>query len=203
MNSPESVNSPEPKDKLKSGNDRGAFRINTRILLEFREVSDLEQSLAPLFKLTQACALQEHLDKANIGIQDGLSALARLEPMTAELLGNLNAKIDLVSRAIQDVNQQQNPAERIAELTVSLSSNGLSFLSNSALKLKQNLAIHIQLLPEKDPLLFYATVVRCKQADQNWKISLQITKIDAFVERKLSKYILDRQIRKKTNKTLS
>lgn len=214
VNSPERINSPEPartssperinspvrvdSNIPKQKNLRKTFRIIVSAQVEYHSLANNEQPLSSLFDMDEVYALQEIIDNANESIQGGLAKLTRTDPLVAELLTNFNDKLDALSHHIQVVCQQPGKSENLSAFDISLSTEGLSFMSAHRIEKGSILAMHL-ILPIQMHILCYGEVLRCVEINDKWEVALGYKDLEKNSERRLSRYILEHQINQKSS----
>lgn len=174
------------------GNDRREFfRINDRVIVEFRPIEN-----------DQASVIGERLQH-NSSQQDN-QQLRALESAFTHLVDQINHQDRDIARALRMLDDKLNlihrqirnlvkPVETEKARDVNLSAGGMALIADEALPAKTQLEVTLQLIPSAITITAIARVIDCKRADEGYLMRLAFIHMDDYDRNLLVKHTLGRQ----------
>jgi len=181
-------------------NRRAGFRINDRVLLEWRVLADPHfsaEAISGLFHPAPYQSLRLRLSDAEKGFQDCQNRLAKKDPVCVEALSWLDSRINTLSDLMFTLIQHTGEDSDLTETEVSLSTEGIGFISETALRPGAWIALRLVLLPQQESVTIKATITRCEPlSDRNGYLTgVQFVELDSQTERLLARHLLQQQIK--------
>ncbi len=183
---------------------RRYFRIDDEIILIFKEVGQGAIPDPENFKneeILDAFSLSSALDFLTQESRVQLKKLERRQPEAADVIKNLERKIDLIAQTLL-VNETQ-PSDRSTQ-KVNISAAGIAFDADSALEPDAVIQLKMILPPSLVALMTYGKVVYCKtnsnEASFGHRIGVDFLSLGEQDRELLIRYIVKRQIQQIKNR---
>ncbi len=184
---------------LQKGKERrNYFRVNQDLFFEYKQVDTFTvENKDPSNEFEDAVSLNlvnelRRLDKDNI---QTLRLLTEKNRLLGDYLQTLSSKIDLIARHALFSQDNFSPNKR--KTRISLSEDGLSFVSDRAIYKRNYLAIRMIFLPSYAPVVTFAQVLRCEQKDDSYHVAAKFAGIENKDRQELSRQILKAQVARK------
>lgn len=175
---------------------RDSFRIDEDLHFEFRQVSSSfaeEATIEEAFEDNDdSLRLINQLNKIDREASQSLKLLSDKNRLLGDFLNSLNRKVDIIGRhlAFNSVESLKNrPKTR-----VSVSEDGIGFISNKSLYKDSMIAVRLIFLPNYYIASSFAKVVRCVQKDDKFQIAAKFHQIYDKDRQVISRQVLKSQV---------
>ncbi len=184
-------------------NRRASFRIEDRVLLEWQELRGnavTPETLIEIFHKGPYSELQNRLMELKRGYQECHTRLAMQDPLTAEALSWVDERVDVLSELIFSLIRHTEQNSKLRETVVSLSNEGMGFVTTEPLQRDILLALHVVLLPEQVSLFMKVNVTRCDErpsnsGDPSYLVGFRFLDPEPHYEKLLARHLLNHQIK--------
>lgn len=176
---------------------RDSFRIDEDLHFEFKQVptSFVEDgTIEEAFDDNdESLRLINQLNKIDREAIQSLKVISDKNRLLGDYLNSLNKKIDFIGRHLA-FNSQESLKSR-PKTRVSLSEDGLGFVTNKSLYKDSYIAIRLIFLPNYSIASTFAKVVRCVQKDDKFQIAAKFHKIYDKDRQVISRQVLKSQVK--------
>lgn len=176
---------------------RDSFRIDEDLHFEFKQVTSSfadEATIEQAFEDNdESLRLINQLNKIDRDAVQSLKILCDKNRLLGDYLNSLNRKIDIIGRHLA-FNSAESLKNR-PKTRVSLSEDGLGFITNKSLYKDSYIAIRLIFLPNYYIASSFAKVVRCVQKDDKFQIAAKFHKIYDKDRQVISRQVLKSQVK--------
>jgi len=181
-----------------SADQRASFRIAEDVMMACLVLppdADQTRPVHTWFQPDDEYALESRLDELDQGYRECHARLARINATAAEATDWLASKLDALKDAV--LAQRRSAGGGLQHARVSLAITGIGFLHSSELAVGQALAVHVVLDGNHESIMSYAQVRNCRPEDGRHWIGAEFTTLAADQQRRLSRHILQLQIKQR------
>jgi len=180
---------------------RDYFRIDEDVLFEYKAVSNdvadthnpddvFEDSSGGIDLINQL----KRLEKDSV---QSLKLLSDKNRLLGDYLASLGKRIDLVARHVA-FNNEESLSKR-PKTRISLSEDGVGFLSERPFYKSSMLALRVIFLPNYEVVNIFAQVVRCISRDETNQVAARFHRITDKDRQVISRHILRSQVRQRSS----
>lgn len=189
---------PDPSRSSSASPDhRDFFRIDEEVLFEFKQIGKNvpeDQSPEDVFEDSNgSLELINQIKKLDQSSAQSLKILTDKNRLLGDYLNSITKRIDLIARHVAFANE--NSMKKHPKTRISLSEDGLGFISDKTLYKGSYIALRLIFLPNYSVVNAYARVVRCIPKDDCHQVAVRFHQLYDKDRQTISKHILKAQVR--------
>jgi len=158
--------------------------------------ADLTRPIQTLFEPCDGYELESRLEELDQGYRECHARLARIDSTAAEAADWLSAKLDALKDAL--LAQRRAAGNGLHRARVSLAVSGIGFEHPVRLEQGQSIAVHVIVLEgNHESFMAYAKVRQCRPENDMLWIGAEFEPLSPDHQRRLSRHILQAQIKQR------